>query len=94
MGYCVAQRSSLVVGITKLVVAPQHRRQGVGRVLLERAIEMARANRVPTCSLHVDTENAPAKGLYLSLGFQVTGRRDDYYKPGRHAFAMALELAS
>ena len=66
----------------------------MGRVLLERAIEMARANRVQTCSLHVDTENAPAKGLYLSLGFQVTGRRDDYYKPGRHAFAMALELAA
>ena len=42
----------------------------------------------------MDTANEPAKALYASLGFKVTGRRDDYYKPGRHAYAMELELAA
>ena len=67
---------------------------GVGRALLERAIETARTGRAHSCSLHVDTTNEPAKALYASLGFKVTGRRDDYYKPGRHAFAMELDLAA
>jgi len=92
VGYCVIQRSSLVVNIVKLVVAPHCRRQGIGRALLAHAVESARAGRAQACTLHVDTNNEPAKQLYLSLGFSVSGRRDDYYKPGRHAFSMELQL--
>ena len=58
------------------------------------AIAAARASRAQACTLHVDTENEAAKRLYGSAGFRVTGERRDYYRPGRHAHAMELELAS
>lgn len=65
---------------------------GVGRALLRHAVDAARSARAQLCVLNVDTENEPAKQLYISLGFKITGRREDYYKPGRHAYALELAL--
>ena len=70
------------------------RKEGIGSTLLRAAIDAARAARAQLCTLHVDERNEPARALYGRMGFAATSRRDDYYKPGRHAFAMELELAS
>jgi ribosomal protein S18 acetylase RimI-like enzyme len=84
----VLQRSSLTLAITKLVVAPNARRSGVGRALMAHALEMASKARAQCCTLHVDETNEPAKALYLAMGFVVAGRRQDYYCVGRSALAM------
>lgn len=85
--------SSSSMLISKLAVTPRLRRRGVGRALLAAAIGYARSQRVVCCTLHVDVENSGARSLYEAAGFTVLGDRlENFYRPGRHAFEMALRL--
>ena len=66
-------RHAATLGIT---VGREHRGQGVGRRLMEHAVEWARAGRVVTrIELNVFVRNANAIRLYESCGFVVEGRR-------------------
>ena len=56
-------------------VAGDHRRQGVGRALLEALIAWARSNAVTRIELEVFEFNVPAIRLYEQMGFQIEGRR-------------------
>ncbi|MGQ9478253.1 MAG: GNAT family N-acetyltransferase [Candidatus Bipolaricaulia bacterium] len=60
--------------IGMVMVSPAHRRKGFGRALVEAACNEARARGVKRVILHVREENAPAKSLYLSLGFSLFER--------------------
>ena len=61
--------------IISMYVAPEVRGRGVGRMLMEAAIERARATPdVEQLLLAVNVTNAPARNLYLSLGFEPFGR--------------------
>jgi GNAT superfamily N-acetyltransferase len=53
-----------------LFVAPDARRQGVGRGLLEACIALARSTGASALSLDTARDNLPAQALYTSLGFQ------------------------
>ena len=63
-----------------LMVAASHRRQGIGRALLERTVDWARANSVGKLELHVFAHNAPAIALYESFGFVQEGYRRRHYR--------------
>ncbi len=65
-----------------LMVAASHRRQGVGRALLEEAVRWARANGVRKLELHVFPHNAPAIALYERFGFVREGYRKAHYRRG------------
>jgi ribosomal protein S18 acetylase RimI-like enzyme len=52
-----------------LYVASGHRGQGVGRALVTRVLDDARAAGVPRISLQTESDNDAARGLYRSLGF-------------------------
>jgi len=93
VGYAVTQRTSAVAALVKLVVNPGWRQRGVGRQLLCHALDLARDGRAAVCTLHVDEANEAAQRLYYSVGFQVTARRENFYRPGRHALTMDLVLA-
>ncbi|MCA9567137.1 MAG: GNAT family N-acetyltransferase [Myxococcales bacterium] len=55
------------------------RRQGIGRALLERCVETARAHpRVETVALEVFADNHGAIALYTSCGFVREGYRQRY----------------
>lgn len=56
-----------------IVVAASARGQGVGRALMETAVDWARAVGVRKLSLGVFPDNAGAIGLYRSLGFVEEG---------------------
>jgi RimJ/RimL family protein N-acetyltransferase len=62
-----------------LMVARSHRRQGIGRALLEAAVEWARASGVQKLELHVFTYNEAAIKLYEQFGFEREGLRKKHY---------------
>jgi RimJ/RimL family protein N-acetyltransferase len=65
-----------------LMVAAGHRRRGIGRALLERAVEWAQATGVRKLELHVFPHNEPAIRLYEQFGFVREGLRRDHYRRG------------
>lgn len=62
-----------------LMVAASHRRRGIGRALLERAVAWARESDVRKLELHVFPWNRPALGLYEAFGFVREGYRKGHY---------------
>ena len=79
-----------------LMVAASHRRQGVGRMLLEQAVAWARDAEVSKLELHVFPWNEPAIRLYETFGFEREGvRRDHYRRDGEYvdAILMAYRLS-
>ena len=80
-----------------LMVARTHRRQGVGRALLEQAVAWAREVGVRKLELHVFPHNEPAIALYESLGFQREGYRKAHYRRDdgfQDAILMALDATA
>jgi len=67
--------------VQNLAVAPEWRRQGVGRWLLLSALHQARAQGARQCILEVRAGNRAALVLYESLGFTRQGLRPRYYWP-------------
>jgi len=65
-----------------LMVAESHRRQGVGTMLLDRAVSWARESAIRKLELHVFPWNEPALGLYESFGFEREGFRRRHYERG------------
>ncbi|NLS27059.1 Mycothiol acetyltransferase [Sphingomonas sp. S2M10] len=58
--------------IYDLIVAPEARRQGIGRALLTEAVEALRARGVPRLVLFTAERNAEAQALFGSIGFHRT----------------------
>jgi RimJ/RimL family protein N-acetyltransferase len=66
-----------------LMVAAGHRRQGIGRALLEQAVAWAAEVGVRKLELHVFPHNEGAIALYESFGFRREGYRQGHYRRGR-----------
>ena len=71
-----------------IAVEENYRKEGVGRMLIERAIEAAKAKNAERMMLEVYENNTAAKSLYLSAGFRQIAVRKDYYGAGKNAFIM------
>lgn len=79
--------------ISNVAVAPDMRRRGMARALLEELIAQSRALELVFLTLEVRESNTPAITLYESCGFQRVGLRKNYYKsPTEHAILMTLEF--
>lgn len=78
--------------INKIATDPRVRNRGLGRVLLEDALQRARAARANAVTLEVRISNIPAREFYGSYGFREAYRRKAYYLDGEDAFAMMLPL--
>ena len=79
-GYVVAHYGADEGEILNLGVAPAHRRQGIGRALVERVLQELAGRGVRTVYLEVRASNASARQLYESLGFGEVARRARYYR--------------
>ena len=103
--FLVAETEGLVAGYISLMyvldegyignvaVAPEFRRQGLGRALTEAMAARARALELAFLTLEVRESNLPARQLYAECGFQPVGLRPNYYeKPRENAILMTLEL--
>jgi ribosomal protein S18 acetylase RimI-like enzyme len=63
--------------IAKMIVHPDARRRGIGRLLMSRALERARAIGKTLVTLDTRTGDV-AEPLYRSVGFEVAGIIPDY----------------
>lgn len=70
-----------------------YRRMGIGRSLMEAAIDEARGRGVTQVLLEVRASNEAAQQMYKNLGFRFVGRRRDYYRvPTEDALTMKLKV--
>jgi len=82
-GYCISWIVFETLQIQNVAVHPRHRRRGLARHLLLRAIEDCRFNSVIAAQLEVRASNVSAQKLYQTLGFRVVGERKKYYSRPR-----------
>jgi len=74
-------------------VAPDHRRLGIGRMLVDALAAWVRAQNVLNLYLLVISNNDQAIQFYQSLGFALTGRSEDYRNdPARLNYEMHRSL--
>ena len=79
--------------INTLASRRDYRRIGVGRSLMEAAIDEARYRGALSVLLEVRASNEAAQLLYRNLGFKFAGRRRDYYRlPTEDALVMKLKM--
>jgi ribosomal-protein-alanine N-acetyltransferase len=80
--------------INNIAAHPDYRRLGVGRRLMEFAINEGAMRGVTFVLLEVRASNETAQTLYRKLGFSYISRRRDYYRsPTEDAFVMKLKLS-
>lgn len=78
--------------LEKIAVSPACRRQGVAEAILRAYLRFGQA-RLAFLTLEVRESNAPAIALYQKLGFQVVGRRKNYYRElHEDALLMTIEF--
>ncbi len=83
LGFLLAQRVADELEVLWMAVGEASRRQGLGRLLVRRALEGAAGGH-----LEVRVGNEAAQRLYRSCGFRVAGRRPRYYADGEDALRM------
>ena len=65
--------------VTNVAVSGQRRREGIGRLLMQKLMDLARENDMESMTLEVRVSNAAARHLYEQLGFVEAGIRKNYY---------------
>ena len=94
-GFVLARAAGGEAEILTLAVAPAARGRGLGRALLQAAINKARAMGAQTMFLEVGADNPHALALYAGLGFAKVGTRKAYYSTaagGSDALVLRLSL--
>jgi len=81
------------VHLLAIATHPDHRRRGVGGLLLDHLLAVARATAARMVTLEVRRTNIPAIALYERRGFKRVGVRPAYYQEdGEDAVVMTLDL--
>lgn len=98
LGYWVAMAGVDEMHLLNIVVAPEHRRHGWAKVLMQALAVHSTAQGAHSLWLEVRESNAPAQALYTQLGFRTVGRRKQYYPLGHglreDALLMSLDLTA
>jgi len=100
--YIVAKLNNTVVGfagiwfsvddahITNIVVHNDFRHNGIGSLLLEKLISLAKQNNKTSLTLEVSIKNKYAQKLYDKYNFKNLGIRKKYYNGIEDAYIMTL----
>lgn len=78
-GYCAFYANNQITHeayITLIAVSNYYSGKGVGKNLINRAMDISVANGMKTCKLEVDKENTSAISLYVKLGFTKCEERE------------------
>ena len=88
--YCLAYITSMQADIIALGTEKTKQGQGFGRIILQHLIDVTEQQNVPEITLEVAADNMPARRLYDSFGFHVSGIRKDYYYRGENRCDAAI----
>lgn len=78
--------------VLNVAVAPEQRGRGVGRLLMQHSVGLAREKGAEYLALEVRASNVAAISLYESFGFKRTGIRPRYYEGVDDAVLMEKTL--
>jgi [ribosomal protein S18]-alanine N-acetyltransferase len=91
-GFVLARLAAGEAEILTIAVARSHRRQGLGRQLMDAVLRRLHAERAEALFLEVDETNVAAIALYRRLGFHEVGKRPAYYQTAGQQKASALVM--
>jgi ribosomal protein S18 acetylase RimI-like enzyme len=74
------QRDQDVAWLHHLVIAPAHRRHGIGTALLQRGMQHARQEGLTQLMAIVQSKNYPAISFFKKHGFIFCGYNERYYR--------------
>jgi ribosomal-protein-alanine acetyltransferase len=94
VGYLFGRVAADEAEVLNLAVHPEHRRRGVARTLLDRAMSAFREAGAKTVYLEVRETNHVAQEFYRSYGFQAVGKRPRYYRNPPEAAVLMARSAS
>jgi ribosomal-protein-alanine N-acetyltransferase len=83
-----------VAHLNLLAVAPEHRRQGLGRQLMDWLTTTAIEAGVFRINLELRTQNGSARAFYEKLGFDELGVVQGYYQGREAALRMSRRLGA
>lgn len=96
LGYLGVSVHGTDAELQTVAVSPGHRGRGLGRHLLEVAVDVARQAGARRLDLEVREHDPVAVGLYEGSGFRRQGRRPGYYSPaepgGERVAALLMRL--
>ncbi|MCH4889260.1 ribosomal-protein-alanine N-acetyltransferase [Acidaminobacter sp. JC074] len=79
--------------ITNVAIHPEHRKKGLGKLLVEKMKHNARIQGIKHMTLEVRVSNVAAITLYSRMGFEKAGIRPKYYTDNNEdALIMWVEL--
>jgi len=79
LGFILYRAAAGECEIITIAIAPEHRRRGVAKSLIDEMIRRCLTDRLNEIFLEVDETNLAAIGLYRKLGFKEVGKRKAYY---------------
>ena len=92
LGMILCRAAAGEAEVLTVAVPPWARRRGVGKALMQAALQAAGQHGATEVFLEVDVGNAAAVGLYEGLGFTRAGVRKAYYDRGAQPRADALVM--
>lgn len=78
--------------VIELLVNAEHRRKGIGTMLLKTAENFSRENKCRVLMFDTASDNIPAIQLYLKNGYTICGYNSKLYQNGKTAVYLAKEL--
>ena len=79
--------------VVSVAVLEEHRKKGIGRVLVEEAIAGVKIKKTDELYLEVRCSNNEAVRLYEKIGFTIKQRLKTYYRDGEDAYLMTIEFS-
>ena len=95
--YCLAYITSMQADIIAIGTEKTKQGRGFGRIILGHLIDVTAQHNVAEITLEVSADNMPARRLYDSCGFYVSGIRKNYYYRGENrcdALIMVRQIGS
>ena len=79
VGFVIFHLTADISEIYNIAVEIEHARSGIGKLLMQAAIEASSKRRARKVMLEVRKSNTPAINFYFGFNFRIAGERKNYY---------------